>query len=600
MNIEDMMPAPDTAIQEPEPISELLDYAKAKLMIEQVIGSWTTRNSDSETRRQERYVELDVDAMRRDGDIDEDETFIPDRVIDGNIKSDNADVMTFLNSGERLAIFDCLSDPSIDTRELERQFTKGLTYTGWYKEFNRVSDGAALHGQDYVEVMFDITKPLHISFEHVGYDKLMFNDKVDDIQDSELLIRKYSMSVFKVEEFAKQIEFNQTIVDELIETHKQSKRNDVLEVYKVYFKADGIVYIAWHYRKGTVQDWLKAPEPLRLGLYEQQPQTDPVTKQTSMAWVEKDITKYPIFTFLYCDDEQQVLVDHKGRSFLDGPTQEANTAILTGFVNGVSKSAAIFASPETGDMDSPEMKILDLELESNRVFSHKINFWSKPPPDPTTINSLQVLDARNDLRRGKPSFAVSNRKDSRKTAEELQQASGQQQKITSTGLAGFSEFLRFVLEFTWPIIQSQALQDKIKFLLIATQPDPLQPDHITYVNDYNTISQDYDIRPAGDTDVIEAQQKQQQMMQDWPVVQTTGLKIPFLIDYIKLRYPKKADDYVKALQQGYNQQAKQLVQAQATALQGALNPQELATLSPQDKQGLQTLQQETQSFLQTA
>lgn len=594
---------PDLLNMNEPPIEEevkpnlLFDYDKAKIQIDQIIGQFGTRINDAIVTRDERYVELDISDLRDKGQIAPDETFIPDRIIDSNIKMDVADCMSFLNSGERLAIFQCLSDPTIDTRELEKQFTNGLTYRGWFREFLRVADGAATHGVDYIEVVFDETKPLHIGFEHVGYDRLYFNDKVEDIQDSELLIRLYKTPISKLEEFEANFNFDSGVVDVITEAHKELRRTEIVNIYRVFFKDGGIVYIAWYYKDSKVSTWLKVPEQLRLGLYTQEDQPDPITGIPSKVFVEMPITQYPIFSYLYCDDEQSPLLDHKGRGFLDGPQQEATTAIITSYVNSCVKATSIYASPANVDSETVEMKQLDLQLVPNGVYNNPLEFWSKPYPEATMLSSVNLLDTRNANQRGKTAYSVKNRVDSRKTAKELDVAENQQDLIKGTTTAGWSEFLRGALEFSWPIVQSQALMGSIKFMLVLAPVDPNFPNSVSYINDNSLISQDFDIRPAGDIDVVQAQQEQQKMQQDWPVFQLTGLKDKFLEDYVSVRYPKKAKEYIAALQAA--NQTKQLVSALSTSLTGALNPEEIASLGPQEKQNLDSIQQAAQQFIQT-
>lgn len=586
-----------TPIQTEELPEELFFYTKAKTSIISLMSTWSMAFTEVEMRRKERYVEVDIEALRQQGAISKDQTLIPDRVIDGNIRRELADIMAFLNAGYRLGIFECKSQPNIDTRQLEDEVTKGLTYNGWYTEFEKTADGTGLHGFDYLEVVFDTSKPLHVGFEHVGTDCLYFNRKVEDIQDSEWLIRKYEIPVFRLEQdFVTKFGFNAEQVAMITESFKETRRNDVVTINKGYFKYQDITYVCWFGdATGKTTDWLKAPEKLRLGIWEDSQNIDPMTGKPVR--VESDIHFFPILRNLYRNDEQKPLVAHKGRGFLDAPQQEANTAIISGFVNMTTRSQSIYASPDLDDGESAEIKVLDVELEPDGIYNRKMNFWNTPAPDVMLLQALGILDNRNSLQSGQVSFAAANRKDSRKTAKELNLAEDQQSKITSIGLAGFSEFLRGVLEIAWRIIQSQAIDNKIKLLLIEQQTVKLGIPQSEFVNNIEVISQEFDIRPAGDTDVIEAQAEQQKMQQDWPVVQTVpGLKQVFLEDYLKLRYPKHSDQYVQAMKAG--DPGKALVKSLGAALVGMTeHPDEIASMGPENKQQLQQLEQNAQQYL---
>jgi len=56
-------------------------------------------------------------------------------------------------------------------------------------------------------------------------------------------------------------------------------------------------------------------------------------------WNDKPLDIYANFSIYIQDDENEVLTDHVGRGFLDLPMQEAQSAIASGFVNGLTRAA---------------------------------------------------------------------------------------------------------------------------------------------------------------------------------------------------------------------------------------------------------------------
>jgi hypothetical protein len=574
---------------------EFFVYEKAKPFITNLLGEWSSEFQEAKTRRLQRYIDLDVEQLRESGEIAQDETFIPDRVIDNNITREIADIMAFLNAGQRIGIFRSLDNPKQDTRQLEDEFTKGLTYSGWYREFNRVADGALLHKQDYIEVLFDETKPLNVAFEHIGYDKLYYNMKCSSIQDSERVIREYEMTINKLEDFVKN-GFDANVVAAVTENKQEgAKRLEIQSVYKVYFRYNNCVYICWFIEGSNVNNWLKAPEKLKLGIYNEVEGIDPMTGQPAATLQEAEIDIYPIFNYLYRDDEQEVLTDHKGRAFLDEPQQEANTAIISAFVNGAVRASSIYASPKNeSGTESGEIKQLDIQLVPDGIYDTALEFFSKPYPDVTMLTAIQLLSTKNSEQTGKIAAAVSNRKDSRKTAKELSLGSQEEQKITSTRLATFSEFLRNLLTFAWRIVQSQAIQGHVS--LVQKEVGTDSEGRPIFENDFYVIAQNYDVRPAGDTDVIEAENERIKLQQDWPVFQAIpGLKESVLEVYIKLCYPKHADKFIAAMKQG--DIGKNLVAALSAILQQTTSPEEVAALPPQDQTNLQNIQMQVQQYL---
>jgi hypothetical protein len=594
-----------TAYNEPEVLdepvmeeeyAELFDFEKAKKRIKDLISDRSGNCSDAEARRKERYVDLNVDALRESNKILEDGSLIPVRIIDSNIMQELPDSMAFLNANNRLAIFHPVNNPDIKPRILEYEFTKVCTYAGWSREFMRTFDGSKLHGWDALEVVFDASKPGHVAFEHVGYDNLFFNVKAPDLQDSEIVLRRYNITMMRLWGFIGQYGFNQEQVYKVCPKDNKLKRDKTVCIYKYYFKYQDIVYVGWLATEGDCSDWLKAPEELKLGIYTES--TDPFTGETTNA--ESNIDQYPIFIRIHKDDEQELIDQKKGRGFLDGPQQEATTAITTSYVDGTVRASNIFGSPKADDPDTSEMKLLDMKLVPGGIYSRAMEFWSMPYPDASMMTGLAYLGTLNSSQNGKLATAVSNRKDSRKTAEELEQAGEKEDEISGISQLADSEFLRGVFAFTWLIVQSQALQNKIAFCRIPAPVDPnmgmpMMPQ-AAYVNDVELIGEVYDIRPAGDTDVVEAEKEKLNMRQDWPVMQTfPGLKEAFIEEYIRLSYPKKADAYIAAMKQG--NVAAQIIQSLSQLLMAFAQPEEVASLAPEQQQKLQQLGVMVQQYL---
>jgi hypothetical protein len=607
--------------------ADLFDHFKAKPIIDEILGQWSDEEAETETRRRERYIDLDVDAMRRAGQIGPNETFIPERLIDSAILREQPNYLAFLNKSRRLAIFRCLSDPHQDTQKLEAEFTAGLTYEKWLPVFFKVVDGAQLHGWDAVEVVFDESKPLHVAFEHVSHDRLFYNKEVDDPHDSEYMIRAYKVTSINLKRFVGRFGFDAEQVAKVLNKESSTKkRNAVYTIYKVYFKVDGVVFVAW-YEKDTASNWLKAPDKLRLGIREKKQVSPAIAQQTggeiglnsasggqgdaslspmagvpSLTWEDKDIDTFPIFVLNYRESEDEKATAHIGRAFLDGPRQEAHTSIVTSFVNSTMNASNVFGSPEQGDEAEMSMRQLDTVLENGKLYSKKINFFHMDYPPVEILTALQQLDVREMQQSGQVDFAVMNRKDARKTKAELDKSSETADLVRSVPLSLFSEFLRGVFSFSWRIVQSAALQETIPFLLIPKVnmaigmngeriPMPAQGQ---YTNDIATISKLYDVRPAGDVDFIQRVEKIEQMKQDWPVVQLTPAATEFLQDLMRLEYPDVGEKYAQLIAQG---DPKAVVAALAAMLKGALQPPEVAMLSPEEQQKLVQLEKTVQQML---
>lgn len=567
------------------------DYLLVKPRLDNLIGDWSYYRTRALENRNARYIKLDPEELRQKGAIQQSETMIPIRTIDTNIKREKADAMAFLNSANRLAYFHCIDDPNIDCRQLESDFTKGLTYTDWYIDYDRHYDGAALHGWDSMEVVYDESKPLHVAIEQIGFDKLIYNPKVRNIQDSSFLLMEKQVTALNLQSMIDESGFDARQIELILrpDTSGNGKRNDdrVYTIYKVYFKYDNCVYVGWYSRETGAQDWIKAPEHLRCGILVEIPKlnttpsigasilgqssvaSDPILNENQggnidapislpvpqdciasnvPGYWERKLVNYPIFRYTYLEDEQQCINDKVGRAFLDLPQQEANTAITSGYVNRTIKSSDVYATWKT-DIDE-HYKLEEVVLE-NGVILPPIEFFHMPAPDPEALRGLQYLSSVNAEATGKIASSVANREDSRKTAKELSLAEQEQSKISSTSLATYNDFIRNIYTFAWLIVQAQALANRVKLSLKPlTTVDANQIPSTVWVNDTDLIKLNFDVRAAGEIDVLQKNVLINSMQQDWPVVQNTPIAQPFLEDYVRLRYPLRADYYISVMKQG--------------------------------------------------
>jgi hypothetical protein len=610
------------------PPYEMFDYAKAKIRINRIISAWTNFKDAAIRRRKARYIDLDVEKLRDSGEIEPDATFIPQRVIHSNIERDKADAMAFLiGNGDRVVVFDCVDDPTQDCQNLDSSFSRGIKYKGWYRQFAKHYDGASLHGWNTIEVLYDESKPLKVAFEHVGFDRLYFNIEVENIQDSEIVIREYKLSSMRLQEFTQEFGFSEEQVNLLLQVEKDSAKKDqqTFTIFKIYFKYQKCVYVSWFSKEGAVTDWLKPVDKLKCGVRKQTLQ-QPIETQSigegissmtggqanpsnvlpmpspTYVWQDQEVENYPYFLLVAEDDEQECITDHKGRGFLDKPLQEAITAITTAYTNGLSRSTNVFASPKEDNGESSEIKDLEIPLVNGTILSRAIMFYNMPAPDVSTLTALQYLNQQNAQQQGKMDTAVSNRKDARKTSTELQLANQETQKITSINLADYAEFLRETFDFAWQIVRSQALEGNIQFLPISTQVPNTVPVagavgmETKVQNDVEFLSKTFNLQPAGVVDVVQKNKQIESFQQDWPVLQTTPIASLILEDYIRVRYPLQADKYIQVLRSG--NQGKQIVQSLLAALEGSIQPAELQALKPEEHQQLTTVIQSAQQFLQ--
>lgn len=588
-----------------------VEFSTVRTHLQSMVNDWEHFREKAKENRKTRDVEVSVEVMRREGSLDEDETLVPVRVIDTNITRDLPPYVNYVKNSRRLSIFTCLSNPDLKTDKLELEFTRGMTYPSWEVPIFKLLDGAATHGWDATEVVFDSSKPCNVSVEHIGFDKLFWPRSCKDIQQAKRIIREYDYTLIELRKFCKQYGWEAAQVNNIINARKSGKKDaETNKIYKTLFKEDGVVMCAWFSLEDGCSDWLKKPAQHYIGIDEQQP--NPMTGQP--IWTPKPVVEYPIEILPYRESEKPKLVDKKGRVYLDAPKQEATTGILSSYLNGLSRATRVFASPKQDDGTGNSVRALEnTEMQGGTIMDKPLDFFNIPYPDPQTLKALQWLDTSNSQETNQTNFAVMNREDSRKTAKEMSLAEQQGNMLNSVQLTLFSTYMRKTYGLCWLVVQSQALQGEIKFLLVnqpkpqmsMTAPNqplmnqqtgqPMMQDN--WVNDIQTLSQDYDVRAAGDVDVVQKEERKQQMKQDWPVVQQTGLATAFLSDYIRLAYPDKGDQYAQILQQSVDNEVKTL-SALAAGFSRVLeamvknHPELIKSLPPDDQARLgQMLQQ---------
>jgi hypothetical protein len=556
-----------------ENTNNLISFTEAKGRVDKLIGDWDKEEKATKKRRKMRFIDIDIDKLHSDGELKNDETIIADSVIDTNIRKELPPFLNYLKQSRRIAIFEPLglgTYPQDQVAKLEADFTKGMQYPSWEIAPYKTLDGAATHGWDAVEVEFDKSKPLHCNIDHIGHDNLIFPLDAKNIQACEIVLRKYELTKTQLLTYVKKYGFSITEALRLIKENEEKSEKNII-VYKKWCKYEGTVYVAWYGGTGS-QDWLREPKPLYMGRDkktirqtvkpEQRMSVDPETgfpvsitvnvPTTEEVWTEEYETMYPVFILGYDETEQQSISSHKGRCFLDGPKQEASTALWSILINGSVRAGNVYASPaKESQSDSDPIKKIDTELEHGCIYNRALMFWhTEYPPDSIRI-AINALQTQTQVETGDMSAAVVNREDSRKTAKEISVAEEQSAMLTTVDVILFSTWLREVYNYVWLIVQSQALRGYIP--LLVTEQD-MGGGKIVRVNNTEVIGLSFVLKSAGDVDVIQRAEKLQRRLALWPIISTSPLATEFFIDIITEAFPDDATRYKTVLQQAMLQQ----------------------------------------------
>lgn len=614
---------------------QTFDFNEVKPLIKELKQGFESEVTQTQANRERRKVDVNVKALRISGDIKQSDTMVPMRVIDEAIAREKPGFIAYLQQSRRLVIFSDVMFPNEKHDALEAAFTRGMTYNDWIIVHHKCLDGAQAHGWDWVEVLYDNSKPLHTSIEHVGHDRLYFSLDTEDIQNCARIMREFKLTRIQLDSFVKEFDFDQAQVAKLLANNEQKEqttgttKDHVYSVFKQYNKLDGVVYVSWLSLLGGCDDWLKAPQKFYNGVDEEVsvpqeqppvPLTDPMTGMPVphpitgepimqpqpplmvKEWQPVDETEYPIVFLPYEETEEKEVKSKKGRVFKDKYKQEVMTSGWSAFLNGYTRATAWVGSKAEAD-GQPASSIQSINIQDGKILPFKVDWMRMPYPDPSMLEALIAFDSKIASGQGQMNYVVQNKSSgSRTTKAEVDQASQDTNLLASVNITLFSSYVRNTYAKAWRIVQSQALQDKINLLGDVQEiPNPQDPMEVEYlfVNNKKVIKRTYDIRPAGDVDFIQRQQMINDMMQFWEVVQNTPIAADFLAHLLKIKFGEQGDMWAQKLLMGDIKS--QLLMQYAAIITGLVqNPAQASAIGPAEIQKLTLLLQETQQALQPA
>lgn len=536
--------------------------------------------------RKLRYAEVDIEAEREEGRLQPDELYVPQHLIDTNIRREQSAYIQYLTQSPRAVICEDELDLGVDMSLLEKDLSKKLRYPAWQLQMFGNVDGFQANGYSIMEVVYDKTKPGHVAHEHVEYGDFSFLSDTRDLQQVEMTMRAYYFtktrlvemkgvpdpetgeipeSKFDPDQVTKLIESDPTVTNTQSANDTDTQNRSLYRIKKAMFRINGIVHVAWC-APDVCDNWLRKPRPLFIGRVEM-PQQPPISPMMGMLAKLKGAimppaqppqpqpvyeTEFPYNLSPYLISENDTISQLKGRVYLDQDQQEAITSLISSAVTGFRRSSGLYFSKDTSDPNDDVAMQKNIFLRSGSLINSKITSFQLAAPDTGIFGAINMLVTANQQETSQVNFAVNNRKDSRKTAKEISVAEQQAQTLSTVQVVLFSLSLQTLYTKMTSVIVS-----RVKCGLIQV-PQNVRPFY----------DRDFVLKPSGDTDVIEKQQLIQAMMQTWPVVQQTGCATVFLTDMLEMLFPLNAPKYIQAIQQATQQQQSQQMQQMQQLMQG--------------------------------
>jgi hypothetical protein len=551
--------------------------------------------------RRLRYAEVDIEAEREEGRLQPDEMYIPQHIIDTNIRREQSAYVQYITQSPRAVILEDSLDPTVDLSLLEKDLTKKIRFDGWQLSMFSNIDNFQANGYGVMELVMDLNNPGELGTESVQFGDFAYLQDTRDLQAVEYTERAYYFTKTRLLELCgdpknlqdDDFDYNQCkkVIDSSPEQADTTITNNQIDnegrslyrIKKVMFRINGVVNVAWTCPT-ICDDWLRKPRPLYIGRRKINP---PSTMQKVGAGLSKMVgktpqpqsenayeTQYPYFLFPYLISENDTISMLKGRVFLDQDLQEAVTSLLSTACTKERRAAGMYFSKDVSDPNDDLMLQKNIFFRSGSVINAKVQAFTLQGNDPGIFSAINALVTGNQNETSQVNFAVQNRKDSRKTAKEIQVASQQAQILSTVQVVLFSIALKSLYTTMSDVIKSRV---QAGLIVVNQAVRPL-------------YDRTFIVKPSGDTDVVEKQQMIQAMQQAWPVMQQTAAASPFMIDLISLLFPLNAAKYVQAIQQQAQQQQQQQQSSQMQMLQYGL--QMLKSLA----QGIIKLSKEPQMF----
>lgn len=536
--------------------------------------------SKVETSRQIRFMPHVAPAMKAKGELKQGETYIPVRLVDTNIRKEHPEVVKYLTQPARTLVLspkDADKLPSETAQEpLERDFTDKARYENWETPWIKGYDGAATFGYDAVRVDFDLDYEGHFVVTHVGRENLVIDTEIEgSLNAQEMVGLRVPMTGFEILEHVESGNFDADAANQLIASVEgksdQDNVNKILnvshDVYEILFKVveDGetYVYTAW-WAKGC-SGFLSKAAKLFLG---RRDMAKPIRSSNGIQdfepFYEKD---YNVFLIRYSETENSRLNAIKGRVELDEADQDAASALLSSIVNGAIASVPVYMAPAQNpsdpDMAAKPPKVVSKKMANELILDKPTNFQTKPGPDTTLLSSYQMLMGKNAAEQSRVDIAAKNRRDSRKTAAEIKATTAEANERSNVQLVLFSQTYVAAYSLCFSIYRNRVLlgriaaSETVKALLAAVR---------------------YNLRSAGDVDVVERQAKEEKLRAYAPMVAGTPLALVFLKRMLIHAFPEMSEEIEKALQEhsqdkGLIQTLHTMVKQLSTGPEGELKPE---------------------------
>lgn len=570
----------------PKPTAK--SYAEYSTVFKEMLSKFAGEDGEKtrvENRRKYRRHIVNVEQMRKDKKLLPDETTIPDRTTDSNIRNAKHPYIRYLVEPTTVLSYVDASQPGVNMQPLAVSYTDLIREPGWQVEWFFLVDAIQTHGCGYLEVVPAKNK-VGTSIQYVRRDHLVFPSNTRSLNGAGTIIRIFEFTKAQFEEFAAENKFNQTVVD-VVKKHMEA-RNEFTKVFRAYLREDGVIKLAYFAEDTTgATDWLKAPAPYSLGELEVGP-PDAAGKPT---FKSIPLTTCPIQPFPLELEEDEEILNIQGRVALDAHIQDALTAVVSSTVNTCYRASGLYPTREDPDAAGKPPEAIDLR---HGMLNHgKFSMTKLDWPNAIAISIAQFLRTTGAQQAGAVDYAAMNRADTAKTAYEISAAREEADKLSSMAVTLFALCSLAVELRRWNVWRSL-----VKATVLPT-PACCQPGPNGEPPMINLFSPTLVPTMSADQQVVRQAEQAAKYLQYYQLAAGTPYQIPMLESMLSDAFPMQF--------QKWQEKASMLAQAQQTAMGhlqtlaatfNQLRQLDISTLPPDNQQTMAQLLNELGSYLQ--
>lgn len=519
-----------------------------------LVDNWSKISDSIDTNRDAEALDITPQEARARGIVVGNETYVGRRIIATNIQREMPTYIKYLSGSYRHITAIALDNTPVTVLSaLEEDFTLSFRVGNWLEQHIQALSSFALQGRGVFMVIPSMGE-LNTALVYIPPEDFVFPLDTRDLQFAPLIGIRYSISVDQFKAWRKNYQWEEEACNKIIDANPEADRVQTMyPVYLMLMKTDTGVQAFWFHKESN--QLLRTPYAYNAGFM----------NGDGTAAVTRD---YPIFPVYYQITENPKIIERKGRAHADMHDQEAMTMLWTSSVNASMRSSELYIGlDETGQTENPEIVQTEFIMEPGKILKRPVKFYSPPAPDGSILATAQALRVENSAQAGQVDFAAQARKDSRKTATELDLAKSQTDDTQAVSLTMFASGYRGAMQFQWLVLQFN-LKSGYNTTFMADRPE---------IREVLKTAKIY-VTPSGDVDFVERQTKLKLYTQYYALVQGTALSPFFLKKMLELAFPKEYPQMAGLLSDNSKQMGTALLQIVENLPPGTVPPDQAVKL----------------------